>query len=82
MHAYLADDEEAICETVQHKAQIDKVMFLAAVARPRRFRQRRGSEQVSHGSTNAGGLFCLSDSTESTNVNGDNCSGFCENHYN
>jgi hypothetical protein len=43
----LADDEEAVSETVQHKSHIEKVMFLAAVARPRRYRQRRGSEQVS-----------------------------------
>jgi hypothetical protein len=47
LRAYWADDEEAIAETVQHKAHIEKVMFLAAVARPRRFRQRWGSEQVS-----------------------------------
>jgi hypothetical protein len=46
LRAYLADDEAAVAETVQHKAHIEKVMFLAAVARPRRFRQRRGSEQV------------------------------------
>jgi hypothetical protein len=47
LRAYLADDEEAVAETVQHKSHIEKVMFLAAIARPRRFRLRRGSEQVS-----------------------------------
>jgi hypothetical protein len=35
MRAYVADDEEAIYETAQLKAHIDKVMFLAAVAHPR-----------------------------------------------
>jgi hypothetical protein len=45
--AYLADDEEAKAETVQHKSHIEKVMFLAAVARPRKYRQRRGTEPVS-----------------------------------
>jgi hypothetical protein len=48
MRAYLADDQEAIRETVQHKVHIYKVMFLVTVACACRFRQQRGFEEVSH----------------------------------
>jgi hypothetical protein len=43
IRCYAAIDEELPAPTTRHKSHMEKVMFLCAVARPRRFRLRRGA---------------------------------------